>query len=635
VTPAGRRCCRWAMFPESLKLFYRDLKVCLMANSSLEIQINLPSVGFELNMRKTFTTMVYDQQRINYASAFCKALQTNEPFGQLISGPDGVGKTSVCLVSFFSCFARRLPTIYIPKGVVWSENSRNEEEAKFFLARLFFEQNADLIEKSDQLRPYFEDQLAGEAISEHSFDNWVSAIKEHRAPKCGLIVDDVHKIAEASVSAPRRSGNGAVVRDNSGDVLMKQFFSENFLNWQGDTLGAFSTMFCSSPYGLGSFPLQEDEEARLKFIQPFSKEDTKVLLSTRGMSPFYKTKLVDIAESVLQSMNGLAADLAYLNAHIDPGRNADDLRTSLGRIEGELIKSKYQRAKKKWFGYIPRYFQREALSNVMNLIRGDLVVRDRKDIYCDNGHALRQSTNQSASAVSPLAASALHSVFAEEYVSFAPHILAPDISDDERSKSFKLQVEARIHSPLWKKFITGRSYSTYSSVDVDFKADLCYCAESIDDIDRNRIFSTLWIPGRDRCLPFDGVIMPSIRSGSSAIMYCADVSDPFDAHRIEIVRAMESAKKSLLRRFPDIPDIVLLSLWHLNRDRSMTMKIAASDDSIDKNIEAYIVDQEELLKLKIAVLRPLLREKKKFVTDKSRFLSSRGRTKRNTVFKYR
>ena len=97
-----------------------------------------------------------------------------------------------------------------------------------------------------------------------------------------------------------------------------------------------------------------------------------------------------------------------------------------------------------------------------------------------------------------------------------------------------------------------------------------------------------------------------------------------------------SAKRALLRQFPDIPDIILLVLWHLNRDHSMVMKIPASDGSNDEEeIVTYVVDQEQMMKLKVAILRPLLREKKKFITDRSRFLTSRGRTRRNIIFKYR
>ena len=64
-------------------------------------------------------------------------------FGVLLSGPNGVGKSVVGLLSFLAAFAQRLPVVYIPFAIEWVTAARTDDEsaAKYFLDA-FLAQNA-------------------------------------------------------------------------------------------------------------------------------------------------------------------------------------------------------------------------------------------------------------------------------------------------------------------------------------------------------------------------------------------------------------------------------------------------------------------------------------------------------------
>ena len=594
-----------------------------------------------MSLRKTFTTMIFDEQRMSYMTRFADSLtaKENSRFGAFITGPDGVGKSGVCLTTFLSCFARELPVIYIPKAVHWSEHARNQIEAGQYLMRIFFELNADIIEDSKTLRPYFEDQLEGKPIGDYSFNEFIGAMQEQKIERCGFIVDETQKLASAAVSSPIRTGRGAVVRDWNKKVLMKEFFVTDYLSWNGDPMKSFVSLLSAGPYGIQKFPIPESQMHRLKYVNPFSKEDTKLLLTARGSSPFFRMKLQDIADEVTDLTEGNPADLAVVYDSIDPGNDLADLRCSLGRIEGDLTLNKLDRAQWKWFDHIPRYFQKDAVLKIQDIIRSNVTYYSLKEIQLDNGNINRIISNNTVRPVSRMAASALHSVFSNEYIYFAPPLSSSEISTEQkRDENFRLQMEARIHSPKWEKSINAKAYSSLADIKkLDLKADLFYIATSLDDIRANTVHKSLWVPKEHSSLPFDGIILPAeFDYETPAIMYKASVLDPFCNSRINDIREMNEAKKKILGMYTNMSDILIVNFWHMKRKEApvSTMPIpdlpvliqepygSGSGDgkpSSDSLIDAFICDEEELMKLKISVHRPLMREHVPVVQKRSHY----------------
>jgi hypothetical protein len=116
---------------------------------------------------------------------------SSEAEGVLFSGPNGVGKSSICLITFLTCFVRGLPVVYIPRCDEWIAASKTEDEANAFFMRTFLKQNADIIVQDPQLLPFFEQQLATGVVDDKNYWMLSEAVVEDRVRRCGFIADEV------------------------------------------------------------------------------------------------------------------------------------------------------------------------------------------------------------------------------------------------------------------------------------------------------------------------------------------------------------------------------------------------------------------------------------------------------------
>jgi hypothetical protein len=112
--------------------------------------------------------------------------------GVLLSGPNGVGKPAIGLLTHMVCAARGLVTAYIPTARSWVE-AAERGEGDIFLLEMLWQQNADLIAASDALRPVFKAALhdgngpfTGAVLKELR-----AALKAPGSPGVGIIVDQV------------------------------------------------------------------------------------------------------------------------------------------------------------------------------------------------------------------------------------------------------------------------------------------------------------------------------------------------------------------------------------------------------------------------------------------------------------
>jgi hypothetical protein len=114
--------------------------------------------------------MLLFPQRLHLAAEFVADVQAcNFDSGVLLSGPSGVGKSGVGLLSYLLCAARRLPVAYISGAAAWVQEAKFGDTGgrggdAFFLSQLWM-QNADLIAASDVLSDVFRAAMHDEADS--------------------------------------------------------------------------------------------------------------------------------------------------------------------------------------------------------------------------------------------------------------------------------------------------------------------------------------------------------------------------------------------------------------------------------------------------------------------------------------
>ena len=81
-------------------------------------------------------------------------------FGVLLSGPNGVGKSAVGLLTYLCCLAQGRFAVYIPHSIDWVTAAESERGDEFLLEH-FFLQNLDLIAAEPSLRRVFDERFCG------------------------------------------------------------------------------------------------------------------------------------------------------------------------------------------------------------------------------------------------------------------------------------------------------------------------------------------------------------------------------------------------------------------------------------------------------------------------------------------
>lgn len=599
-------------------------------------------------MRRSITPIVFDEQRMTLLSRFMRGFDApsssspstaqvsaeescSDTDGMIISGPDGSGKSAIGLMSFLTCFARGIPCMYVPAGVRWSENARNVFEAEKYLLRNYFQLNADLIQDDPRLQPFFSEQAAGGPIEAKNFRALVEAVRCGAAPRAGFIVDDAHKVAEAADKAPIRVAMGRIARNSlTGDVLMKKFLKKMFLSFE-DVAGAFQSQLIYGAAGLKKMKLTDADSQRLVYLQPFSKADTKILVSAARGSPFSRMRLGEHAEELLQVTGGHAGDLARFSDAFDPGRSPSEYRRNFARVEKSSIEAKQVRCEHRWYDAMPRSDQLRGLLGCLDAMQTQgCKYTHPNDYHYDYCNSYRNLTSGSVKVVNRLAASAIHSLFAKEYIYFAPPVLGQEPASSSSSSTvtpdlnLKLQMQARIHAPKWEKKLMGRSIDNYDEVKyLNFKADMAYYFESLDDVSISGLYGTLWMPtgaslqapgkdGVNESLRYDGIILPAEDDVlSPAIIYQTGLDEPWSQARMASLHRLEHVRTQLLDSMPSLSDVIIAAIWPYKRLAKIAIPPllnATVSSSLPSNV-IYTLDVDELMKLKVALTRALPRVK--------------------------
>lgn len=108
----------------------------LLYLTSLYGAMSASSTGF--NFDNDDPAFILQATRIKVAAEFLDAMKKSTPvscFGVLLSGPNGVGKSSCGVLAALACIAQGLPVVYIPDARQWTAATINGDGDKYFLER--------------------------------------------------------------------------------------------------------------------------------------------------------------------------------------------------------------------------------------------------------------------------------------------------------------------------------------------------------------------------------------------------------------------------------------------------------------------------------------------------------------------
>ena len=154
----------------------------------------------------------FHPQRLEYANDFVRAYSATDDeqlllFGILLSGPNGVGKSAVGVLTFLTCFARGLPVVYIPSARRWVNAAMYGNGHAYFL-ECFMAQNADLVAANPILSEALFSALQDGPLDSAMMTALQAALKIPGCPRIGVIVDEVQTITDL------------IARDRMGDTTL-------------------------------------------------------------------------------------------------------------------------------------------------------------------------------------------------------------------------------------------------------------------------------------------------------------------------------------------------------------------------------------------------------------------------------
>ena len=183
--------------------------------------------------------------RVALIREYIAAMRSEKPrkWGVLLSGPNGVGKSGVGLLTFLACFAQRLMAVYLPQGSAWVQAARDDRGDAFFLEQLV-KQNADLIAANSLLLPvflpFFRDT---EELGSAAMRRFTKVLELNHRLAVGIVLDE----AQAITKAVEQPAVGGKLDDKS--VSASNYFRFQWYNWEVRPAIYFVRMDVASSHG--------------------------------------------------------------------------------------------------------------------------------------------------------------------------------------------------------------------------------------------------------------------------------------------------------------------------------------------------------------------------------------------------
>lgn len=461
--------------------------------------------------------------------------------GVLLSGPNGVGKSGVGLLSYLLCAARRLPVVYLSRTETWVHAAQCGEGDDFLLSA-FWAQNADLIAASEPLRAVFAAALRDEAgvLTYRVMDTLRRTARRHRLG-IGVILDEVQHITAAvlRLSAPAAT---------QGERTAALYFRNNWHDWMNDN-SAFARMSIASAHGERDYKLPSGESHRLRIVEPLTDGQREVLQSHPDSPAFVSDP--DVRKRIVLYSGNILRLLVEVARGLPRGQVA--LLKRLERVHGAM-----QDDTALWLASLPEDDRTLAAEKCKELLAGKLSWRTAKGLY-DAGIMFRSEDSDTLHPVSAMASSAYLSTTARYILSAAPSTPLSSLTDG-RQRGFALEARVLARLTTVSKLVGAKLLCGRHSAALSLRVSHSLIFSQIDEV-VPREMPVLYQP-TTLTYPCDGIIMPAIgdAQGAIIILECSTSSPRNDKRVAKVRRYLQpgGVASVLAERFPALPRIVAL-----------------------------------------------------------------------------
>ena len=502
-------------------------------------------------------------QRITLATEFVANVRSGAlGKGVLLSGPNGVGKSGIGLLSYLLCAARRQLVVYLGEMETWVQAAqRGGGDA--FLLEIFWKQNADLIAASPLLRDVFAAALRDDtgAFTPDTMAE-LRAAAELTQVGVGVILDEVQHITAAvqrstvSGSTPDERTAGAYFRLNWHDWMNRNTF--------------FARMSIASAHGERDYKLPSGEEHRVHIVEPLTDRQRVALLSHPASPAFVRDaaareRIVFSAGNVLRTLMDVARDQPH-----DP--------VELGKVLSFRL-SKHSVAMRdscaRWWESLTIDERSEAAESTLDLLAGNVSWENAKGLY-DAGIMYRTADSPFLRPVSPAAASAYLTIAAK----FSSHFAKPLSSfADGRQRGFELekQLLTRISNVRSRRSVSAKLLNGHPGTGLTLRSFVTQPFDALSEVVPREV-PVLYRP-LSLTYPCDGILVPTEEDEDNRIIVIeCSTTDPRNADRVtKVLKYFEPAGviSELARSFPARPRVVAL-VWDGELTKVQELKPAAA-----------------------------------------------------------
>lgn len=476
--------------------------------------------GFNLTAAQPF---FHQWQRASLAHEFVAAMrasaQHHHGFGVLLSGPNGVGKSAIGLQAFMTCFAQRLPVVYIPSAHAWVDAALVGQGDTFFFNALL-RQNADLIAADPLLCVVLDPALRDEPLT----GELMAALKANMIPRPGLpigvIVDEVQAISKVLAMA------GTPTALHFGAALA---YFQQWQNW-GTQTNAFVRLDIANSHGARELTIGSGDEHRLRIVKPWSAS-LAAAATTNPASPVAFLPAHEVARKRIVNVGGGMPRSWFRGKQLLLQKVAVlQFDSALTTVEAELT-SAMRECCVRWFASLDGEGKLEAANDMLPLVRGQLLWDRAKGLY-DDGLVARCGEDAFVTPVSSIAATVILQQLARHR---RAHGFKP-LSTKQGSTERGLELEAQVKTCL----ITERRWSLAATLldgtlapNVHARVDNVVPFNSIEELVGHPDLGTLYVPNSER-YACDAITVPAERSDQSEpiVVWEASITDPRDPSRV-------------------------------------------------------------------------------------------------------
>jgi hypothetical protein len=442
------------------------------------------------------TSLFYLPERARLVVDLLDAHKADENFKQnygiLLSGPNGVGKSAVGLLSFACCFAQGRLAVYTPFTRSWLEAAQNDRGDEFFLEQ-FFVQNADKIAATPKLCRVFAARLRGVPVHAKLMVELRAIVNTRPGPSVIVIDDEAQHIANIVGLLKTASISAASER-------AARYFSTCWLNWDHANI-CFLRMDIASSHGTREFNLPSGEDHRLRFVDPWPLVIARAALLHKR-SPLFVPR-TNACERILHVAGGVVRRMFECKNELPIAGRFTLKHLALMEVS---IRERMTRDCEHWLLKELDDSQRRVVCNHLPLLlRGELSWKAVKGAY-DTGLVYRDKLGMTAVPVSPVASAVMYQVLSTASQSMPPR-LASELNASERGYQFEHRVRSHLASCTVLEASTKNFDGTASLNPLHVRLDHFAFFDKLEETASPLIGGVLYSPNDQRCA-CDAIIVP-------------------------------------------------------------------------------------------------------------------------------